>query len=92
MRLTDLAYDVFASLLTMVWLGLLASPATYFLWNDIIVHVASVGIIAPITWPTAWAVNFLWNIVSFFKLHKRDVIIANAKMEEEAVQVNEENS
>jgi hypothetical protein len=81
MKFMDLVEDTGIALLTILFLAVVSSPATYALWNAIVVPLVNHGL-CDMTWPMAIGFNFAWNVMTFFKLNKRDIIVASAAMPE----------
>lgn len=86
MRLQDLAYDTCIAILTMLGLSFITGPIFYFIYNGIVVtHYAN---FLPLNIADAIGLVFGFNLCGFFRLQKRDILIA----EPQFIEDEEENS
>jgi hypothetical protein len=83
MRFQDFVNDLLAAFLTMTGLAVLCSLPTYIAWNNIIVPLSNFSLHS-IDLPSSLILNLTWNFCAFFKLQKRDVIVAHPINPEES--------
>lgn len=81
MRFQDLVYDTIIAIITMFGLAILCSPILYFLWDYILIPLSDHRLM-PMDIFTSLMVNFTVNLLIFFKLQKRDIIIAQPDYDE----------
>jgi len=77
MTFNEMIEDVVWSIVTIFFMALLRAPLGYALWNGLISPTIGSGTLGHLTLVNSAAFFFCLNLVCYFQLQKRDVIIAN---------------
>jgi uncharacterized phage-associated protein len=80
MKLQNLIYEALSVSMSMFGLSLITGPILYFVWNYVIVRVFNAPYLNIFD---SIIIIFALNLLEFFKLQKRDIVLINKNEIEE---------